>query len=61
MNEIVNRLHRSVLLREGAGMTDGQLLEDFISRHDGAALEALVQRHTPMVWVATYPLSSSKD
>jgi RNA polymerase sigma factor (sigma-70 family) len=39
-----------VLLRDGAGMTDGQLLEDYISRHDEAALAALVHRHGPMVW-----------
>jgi RNA polymerase sigma factor (sigma-70 family) len=34
----------------GAGLTDGQLLEDFISRREGAALAALVRRHGPMVW-----------
>jgi RNA polymerase sigma factor (sigma-70 family) len=39
-----------VLLREEVGLTDGQLLEDFISRCDSAALEALVRRHGPMVW-----------
>src|SRR5580692_1646368 len=50
MSEIIHHLRVSVLPREGAGMTDGQLLEDYISRHDGAALAALVQRHAPMVW-----------
>jgi RNA polymerase sigma-70 factor (ECF subfamily) len=39
-----------VLLHEGAGLTDGQLLEDYISRRDQAALAALVRRHGPMVW-----------
>jgi RNA polymerase sigma factor (sigma-70 family) len=34
------------------GMTDGQLLECFVSRRDGAAFAALVQRHAPMVWGA---------
>jgi RNA polymerase sigma factor (sigma-70 family) len=34
----------------GAALPDGQLLEDFISRHDEAALAALVRRHGPMVW-----------
>ncbi|MFL5341456.1 MAG: RNA polymerase sigma factor, partial [Gemmataceae bacterium] len=31
-------------------MTDGQLLEDYISRRDEAAVTALVRRHGPMVW-----------
>lgn len=31
-------------------MTDGELLEAYISRKDEAALAALVQRHGPMVW-----------
>jgi RNA polymerase sigma factor (sigma-70 family) len=50
MSEIVQHLRRSVLLRDGAGRTDGQLLEDHLSRQDEAALEALVRRHAPMVW-----------
>ncbi len=49
MSEIIHHLRRSVLLREGAGMTDGQLLENYISRHDGAAFEALARRRAPMV------------
>ena len=35
------------------GLTDGQLLERFVTRRDGAAeaaFAALVQRHGPMVW-----------
>jgi peptide-methionine (S)-S-oxide reductase len=39
-----------VLLSEGAGLTDGQLLECFLSRREEAALAALVRRHSPMVW-----------
>ena len=31
-------------------MSDGQLLERFVARREGAALEALVLRHGPMVW-----------
>ncbi|MCI0460899.1 MAG: sigma-70 family RNA polymerase sigma factor, partial [Gemmataceae bacterium] len=50
LNGVIQHLRRAVLLRDGAGMTDGQLLEDYISRRDEAALAALVQRHGPMVW-----------
>ncbi len=50
MSEVIHHLRRAVLLGDGAGQTDGQLLEDYISRHDRAALEALVWRHGPMVW-----------
>jgi RNA polymerase sigma factor (sigma-70 family) len=39
-----------MLLRDGAGLTDEQLLTDFISRRDEAALAVLVHRHAPMVW-----------
>src|SRR5262245_30731402 len=40
------------LLGEGTavGLSDGQLLEHFVTRQDGASLEALVLRHGPMVW-----------
>src|SRR6516162_4309165 len=49
-SEVIRHLRRAVLLRDGAGLTDGQLLEDYMSRRDEAALEALVHRHGPMVW-----------
>jgi RNA polymerase sigma factor (sigma-70 family) len=50
MSEVIQHLRRTVLLHDGAGLTAGQLLEDYISRRDEAALAALVQRHGPMVW-----------
>src|SRR5215468_9605576 len=50
MAVLIHQLRRTVLLRDGAGLTDGQLLENFINHHDEAALTALVQRHAPMVW-----------
>src|SRR5579863_10421414 len=50
MSGFIQHLRRAVFLRDGAGMTDGQLLEDYISRRDEAALAALVRRHGPMVW-----------
>jgi RNA polymerase sigma factor (sigma-70 family) len=47
---VIQHLRRAVLLRDGAGLTDGQLLEDYIGRREKAALAALVRRHGPMVW-----------
>jgi RNA polymerase sigma factor (sigma-70 family) len=38
-----------VLLGDGGGLTDGQLLESFLARREEAAFEALVRRHGPMV------------
>ena len=62
ISEVIRHLRRTVLLRDVAGLTDGQLLEDFISRRDGEALEALVQRHGPMVWgVCCRVLSNHHD
>src|SRR6476646_984719 len=49
-NGVLQRLRRAMLLRDGAGLSDGQLLEDYLSRRDEAALAALVRRHGPMVW-----------
>jgi RNA polymerase sigma factor (sigma-70 family) len=50
MSAVIRHLRRVAVLRDGAGLTDGQLLADFINRGDEAALAALVHRHTPMVW-----------
>jgi RNA polymerase sigma factor (sigma-70 family) len=50
MTEIIQHVRRAVLLSDGAGLTDGQLLECFLSRREEAALAALVRRHSPMVW-----------
>jgi hypothetical protein len=49
MSEFIQHLRRAMLLCDGAGLTDGQLLEDYISRQDEAAFAALVRRHGPMV------------
>jgi RNA polymerase sigma factor (sigma-70 family) len=49
INQVIHYL-RSTLLPEGADLTDGQLLEGFVTRRETAALEALVRRHAPMVW-----------
>jgi RNA polymerase sigma factor (sigma-70 family) len=59
---IVQHLRRTALLPDGAGMTDGELLECFLSRRDGDAFAALVRRHGPMVWgVCRRILSSHQD
>jgi RNA polymerase sigma factor (sigma-70 family) len=41
---------RGLLRPDGAELTDGQLLECFVSRREPTALEALVRRHGSMVW-----------
>jgi RNA polymerase sigma factor (sigma-70 family) len=50
MSKVIQHLRSACLLPEGADLTDGQLLECFVSRRETAALEALVRRHAPMVW-----------
>src|SRR5438270_10493675 len=45
----LHHLRRSFLRQDEAGLTDGDLLESYISRRDAAAFEALVRRHGPMV------------
>src|SRR5215204_1057771 len=50
MGEVVQHLRRTGLLRDRVGLTDGQLLEEFLGRRDEAALAVLVRRHGPMVW-----------
>jgi RNA polymerase sigma factor (sigma-70 family) len=47
---MIENLRRVALRYEGAGITDGQLLERFVSARDEVAFEALVRRHGPMVW-----------
>jgi RNA polymerase sigma factor (sigma-70 family) len=49
ISQAVQHLRRAVLWRDGAGLSDGQLLEHFIERRDEAAFETLVRRHGPMV------------
>jgi RNA polymerase sigma factor (sigma-70 family) len=50
ISEIIQHLRRTVVPRDGAGLSDGQLLEDYISSRDETALAAIVWRHGPMVW-----------
>src|SRR5436305_14646543 len=41
---------RSTTRAPEANLTDGQLLERYVSSREDAAFSALVQRHGPMVW-----------
>jgi RNA polymerase sigma factor (sigma-70 family) len=58
---VIEYLRRAVLLRDGAGLGDGELLGGFIDRHDEAALAALVKRHGSMVWGVCRRLLSHHD
>src|SRR4051794_39813147 len=49
MNDVLQQL-RHVMHRSAVEHGDGQLLERYLSLHDRAALEVLIQRHAPMVW-----------
>jgi RNA polymerase sigma factor (sigma-70 family) len=50
MSAAISRFRRVMAQRDGAGLSDGQLLEGYLSGRDESALAALVQRHGPMVW-----------
>ncbi len=50
INEVVQYLRSATLLRDGAGLTDEQLLGCFVAQRDEAAFAMLVRRHGPMVW-----------
>ena len=49
LRTFLHSLRRSWLCHDKAGLTDGELLESFITRRDAAAFEALVYQHGPMV------------
>src|SRR5262249_11851402 len=48
--KVIDFLRSAGLRGDGPDLTDGQLLECFVARRDGAAFAALVRRHGPMVW-----------
>jgi RNA polymerase sigma factor (sigma-70 family) len=60
-NSVIEHLRTAVLLRDGAGLGDGELLGHFVERHEEAALAALVQRHATMVWGVCRRLLSHHD
>src|SRR5262245_13513163 len=49
LSQVIDQF-RTVALRDGAEMPDGELLDRFVRQRDDAALAALVRRHGPMVW-----------
>jgi RNA polymerase sigma factor (sigma-70 family) len=49
MSDVIQHLC-STIVQDGAGMTDGQLLDCFVTQRDHAAFAALVRRHGAMVW-----------
>jgi RNA polymerase sigma factor (sigma-70 family) len=61
INRVIDHLRRAVLLPDGAGLGDGELLGSFIERHDETALAALVRRHGPLVWGVCRRLLSHHD
>jgi RNA polymerase sigma factor (sigma-70 family) len=59
---VIQRLHRAGLPLDEAALTDGQLLERYVSGREEAAFAALVRRHGPMVWgVCRRALRSPQD
>jgi RNA polymerase sigma factor (sigma-70 family) len=50
LSRVIQTLHQATLHQDGAGLTDGQLLECYVHSRDEAAFAALVHRHGPMVW-----------
>src|SRR5690349_7575725 len=50
MSKVVDQLRKAVLLHDGAGLSDGQLLGYFLEHRDEASFAALVKRHGPLVW-----------
>jgi RNA polymerase sigma factor (sigma-70 family) len=49
MKTVLRHLRKAALLQAGANLTDGQLLDAFVTHRDEGAFEALVRRHGPMV------------
>jgi RNA polymerase sigma factor (sigma-70 family) len=50
MSEALQHLRKVLFAQDGAGLSDGQLLDRFIEQRDEDAAAALVRRHGRMVW-----------
>jgi RNA polymerase sigma factor (sigma-70 family) len=49
MNQVAQHILQLAFQWDGGDLTDAQLLDSFLSRHDERAFEALIYRHGPMV------------
>lgn len=49
LNDATRYVRQLAILREGNGLSDGQLLTAFLAHQDSAAFQVLVKRHGPMV------------
>ncbi len=49
LNGVIRQLRAAVRVEEGAGLTDGELLDRFVAGRDESAFEELLRRHGPMV------------
>jgi RNA polymerase sigma factor (sigma-70 family) len=47
---VLRGVRQATLLAEGAGLSDGQLLERYVRGREESAFAALVRRHGPTVW-----------
>jgi RNA polymerase sigma factor (sigma-70 family) len=50
LNRMILHLRRASRPHEGNGLSDGDLLERYVSLRDPGAFEILLRRHGPMVW-----------
>jgi RNA polymerase sigma factor (sigma-70 family) len=50
LGQFIHGVRRHILLQDGGGLTDSELLGCFVERGDPAAFEALLRRHGSMVW-----------
>lgn len=60
MTDLMQYLRRVARGGDGAELSDGQLLDCFLVRHDDSAFAALMQRHGPMVWCVCRRLLASQ-
>src|SRR5438876_762782 len=49
VNRVIRHLRRAEFRQDGMGLTDGELLERYLTQREEAAIEALIYRHGPMV------------
>src|SRR5438105_12355213 len=60
-SRVFRHLYQIALLRDGGGMSDGQLLDSFLARRDDAAFAALVKRHGRMVFAVCRRILRNQD